>query len=44
MNRAGFATDDEVLRLAQEARDAMQSLYVALHYSSCDPGHVGRKP
>jgi hypothetical protein len=41
MNRVGFAPDDEVLRLAQEARDSLMSLTVRLHYLSCDPGQVG---
>jgi hypothetical protein len=41
MNRQGFAPDDETLRLAQEAQDRMQRLYVKLHYASCDPGQVG---
>src|SRR2546426_693650 len=38
MNRVGFAPDDEVLRLAQAARDSLLELTVRLHYLSCDPG------
>jgi hypothetical protein len=37
-----FPPDDELRQAVQRACDAMQSLYMQVHYLSCDSG-VGRK-
>lgn len=38
MVQVGFVPDDKLLRLVDTASDAMQSLWVELHYLSCDGG------
>lgn len=40
MTKAGFPPNDPLLKLVENAYDATQRLFVALHYLSCDG--VGR--
>jgi hypothetical protein len=42
MERTHFPPDDELLVLVKNAQDAVQRLWVDLHYRSCD-GQVGRR-
>jgi hypothetical protein len=43
METVGFVANDPLYRLVKDARDAVQSLYVEIHYLSCNGG-VGRRP
>jgi hypothetical protein len=43
MHRMGFTPDDELLPLVSAAEDALQRLWVFLHYRACNDGR-DRKP
>jgi hypothetical protein len=43
MERRGFPPDDKLLRLTENAFNALHALAIELHYMSCASG-VGRAP
>ena len=42
MNARGFAPDDRLYRVAEDAFNAVHALGVELHYLTCPAGTVGR--